>query len=158
MGYWEDYFAWLWGLDADTRTAVLNTIRNMIFVREAAAGLGTTALSAEDPSAAWPYYENFENDWFGSDALNEWLATLIYPERQKRVDDTIFCVLAETEVVRGMPLLINHFDHWKEFETRLKDLLEQKDRRFNRSCYQPFLRRLKHILPRTDAPKQETRN
>jgi hypothetical protein len=159
MGYWEDYFTWLWGLDAETGAAVLNRTRNIIFVREAVAGLGTTALSAGKPSDAWPYYETFNNDWFGSDALNQWLATLIYPDRQKRVDDTIFTILAEKQKsLKDAVADESRTDHWRKFEAFLKGLLGERNCRFSKSRYEPFLRQLTEVLPPTDSPKEVTRN
>ncbi len=154
---WEDYFQWFQGVGSQTQSKILSARVNEKHVWGAAAALGTTALSAEKPENAWTDYESLKKEWFGSQALSWWLATLVSPYREKKVNDTIFATLSDNkELLQKAVLDAARTEHWRRFAKMMPEVM--KTGRFNTDMYNTFLDHLKAILPPDTASAERAEN
>jgi hypothetical protein len=152
LRYWEAYFQWLKRVGSGTQSRISN-----VHVWVGAAALGTTALSAKKAEDAWVEYESFEKEWFGSDGLDWWVATLVSPDWEKPVSDTIFATLADKEpLLRKAVLDAARTEHWRRFAKKLPEII--KTGRFTPDMYDTFLGHLNAILPPNTVSLESGKN
>src|ERR1700738_3624457 len=123
---WEQYFEWLGSLSVEQREEMLSSpdTRKGRKIRAAAAAIGISALMANQPEAACIDYEHLDNGWFGSDALNWWLAALVYPQQPDIVNDTIFRkIAANAALIRAHSTDPQWKEHWDAFAQKARSIL-----------------------------------
>jgi hypothetical protein len=122
---WEQYFAWLRNLPEDDRNKIMTSPKTKKGKKiwTAAAAIGISALAAAQPESACHDYELLEPEWLGSDALNWWLASLIYPDQPENIGPTIFDRVAnEPELIRRHSADPKSKAHWNAFIGRVREL------------------------------------
>jgi hypothetical protein len=122
---WEQYFEWLRNLSNDERDKLMKspTTRRDKKMWAAAAAIGISALAANKPESAYIDYERLEPEYFGTDALSWWFASLFYPNQPDTVDETIFRKIAEApQIIRGHSSDAHWKKHWFAFVEKVKAL------------------------------------
>ena len=126
---WEQYFEWLRNLPQEERDKLVTSpkTRHGKKMFAAAAAIGISALAAEKPQNAYAEYEELEAEYFGSDALNWWLAALFHPDQPGIIDDTIFRKIARNpRAIAARCKDAGWKEHWDAFVQKVMVLTASK--------------------------------
>lgn len=152
---WEQYFEWLRNLPQSERDRLMASpsTRRGKKIWAGAAAIGISALAANKPENAWTDYERLEPEYFGTDALNWWLASLFYPGQPDTVNDTIFAKTAEdVQNIKIHCAEAGWKDHWFAFVRKVRTLIESG--RFG-SSREMYVQRIDRLVGATgDAPDE----
>jgi hypothetical protein len=149
-----EYFDWLRERPAAELTDIMTKLGgpkdSQIF--SASSGLGSAALSAHSAGGDEDYnaclvYELLDTDWLNPDALNQWLANLVYPNFSNPVNDTLFISLKDDDIKAKMQTA-KWVDCWNKFRCALQqDKLQARDFYKKRATiYNAFSKRICTLL------------
>jgi hypothetical protein len=153
---WEQYFEWLRNLPEQERNRLMTSpgTRKGKKIWAAAAAIGISALAAKKPESAWSDYELLEADYFGTDAVNWWLASLFYPGQPDYINDSIFAKTAENpQKIKTRCAEPGWKKHWFAFAQRVRELIASE--RFG-SFREIYIQRIDQIVRSTGNESEET--
>jgi hypothetical protein len=155
LDQWEQYFEWLGTLPRDERDRLFTspTTRHGKKMFAAAAAIGISALATGKPESAYVDYEGLEPDYFGSDAINWWFASLFYPDQPGVVDDAIFKrIAAEPRIIAKHCNDPDWKKHWSVFVQKVMSLNASKRWSTSRETY---IRRI-DLIVRPNGPENSS--